>query len=301
MRYSFIILVSFFFGLRASCQDSIKVRATLISDKVFLEGWLEQFNTDKPMVLHFTIRDRRIVFNLPHSVQPGVYRLHLDSTNQRPFVDFIINGIEDEIVFDITLNNIGVRPAFNKSIENKVWYDYLKIASKYENRLDGLFNYLSVFHDKSIDRLVIKTYNKERKKYYKNFYKFCYENKSIWASLLVKNRPYYYSNLREKPVERDYIRRLFFWEGIDTSNPKLINTPLYGELIDLYFDMYFINSKERYTSAQKEYLVKKEIDDLIVKFSKNLVSKVFIRNYLKTYFIRLKNQNLIDYVHLKEG
>ena len=117
---------------------------------------------------------------------------------------------------------------------------------------------------------------------------------------MVKNRPYYYSNLRKEPVERDYIRRMFFWEGIDTSNPKLINTPLYGELIDLYFDMYFINSKEKYTSAQKEYLVKKEIDVLIEKFSKNLVSKAFIRNYLKAYFKRLKNQNLIDYVHQKE-
>jgi hypothetical protein len=104
-----------------------------------------------------------------------------------------------------------------------------------------------------------------------------------------------------KPLERDYIRRRFFWEGIETNNLKLINTPLYGELIELYFDSYFINPIETYTTAQKEFLLKQEIDILIDKFSSYDVSKDFIRSYLKGYFKSIEKQDLIDYVYQNEG
>ncbi len=299
MRYGFILVVSMLLGSRAIAQDSIRVQATLVTNKVFLKGWLEQFNTDKPMVLQFNIREGQVAFSLPASVQAGVYRMHLDTTNKKPFIDLIVDGIENKIVFDVLFNDLEARPVFHESIENQNWYNYLKSTTKQINRLDNLFQYLSVFHDKSIDKLVIKTYTIERDKYYKLFYKFCFDNTTTWASLLVENRPYYFSNLRKKPVERDYIRSRFFWEGIDTNNPKLINTPLYGELIELYFDKYFINPIENYTSGQKEYLLKKEMDILIEKFSNNHVSKAFIKNYLKVYFKRLGNQDLIDYVYKK--
>lgn len=302
MKYNFIFL---FFAIlscssvHSSTQDGIRVQVTLVSNKVFLEGWLEQFNTNNPMVLQFKIRERQVVFDLPLSVQPGVYRLHLDSTKKKPYIDFIVDGIENEIIFDITLNDFEVSPVFYVSDENKKWYNYLNSTKKQLNRLNSLFQYLSVFHDKSIDRLIIKAYTTERGRYYNLFSKFCRENGTTWAGMLVENRPYYFSNLRKKPLERDYIRRNFFWEGIATNNPKLINTPLYGELIELYFDRYFINPIENYTSAQKEFLLKKETDILIDKFSSNDVSKDFIRSYLRGYFKRIENKDLMDYVHQK--
>jgi hypothetical protein len=260
------------------------VQAKLVTNKVFVEGWLEQFNTVNPIVLQCKVKEKQIVFALPYSITPGVYRLHLDRTNQKPYVDLIIDGIESKIVFEIQLYGVDAMPVFQESIENTKWYDYIKKATQYVDRLNGLFNYLSVFHDQSIDRVVQQIYNRHRDKYYSLFSKFCTKNNTSWACLLVKNRPYYFSDLRNKPVERDFIRRNFFWEDIDTNNFKLINTPLYNELIKQYFETYFINSKESYTSVQKEYLINKEKDFLLEKFSNNLATKVFIKNYINDYF-----------------
>jgi hypothetical protein len=192
MKYNFIFLFFTIISCSSVCastQDGIRVKATLVSNKVFLEGWLEQFNTNKPMVLQFKIREGQVVFDLPFSVQPGVYRLHLDSTNKKNYIDFIVDGIENEIVFDIKLNDFEVRPVFYISDENIKWYNYLKSTKKHVSRLNSLFQYLSVFHNELIDRLVIKAYTTERSRYYNLFSKFCRENGTTWAGLLVENRP----------------------------------------------------------------------------------------------------------------
>ena len=302
MRFFAIFVIFLCYTRGYTCvQDSIRVQANIVKGKEFSSiGSLEQF-AFKRFKSKIKINRGKIAFALPSSVEPGVYRLHLDTLNTKPYIDIIIDGKEPYIIFDIDVFGFEVYPVFYKSIENLKWYMYLDKSKKMINRLDMLFNYLTIFHSKSdtTDRSIINVYQNERVKYYSLFNEFVKENHDRWCGLLVKNRPYYYSDLNKKPIERDFIRKNFFWEGIDTNDYRLINTPLYEELIYLYFEKYYLKPIETYSATQGDFNLKKGIDVALDKFSNNRETKIFIQNFLKLYFECLKRQDLVNYIKNK--
>lgn len=305
MKYSFIFLISVLLFPKsgiAIAQDSIRVHVNLLRDKTHLAGWLEQFGAEKSKVLEFKIQEGRVAFALPVSIVPGIYRLHLDLINKKPFVDIIIDGKESNITCDIKTYGFEVYPVFHESVENKNWYSYLDKSKMKIERLAILFNYLSMFHlnGYKTDRSITRIYQKERKRYYDLFEGFVEANKNKWCGLLVKNRPSYFSDLDKKPIARDFIRKNFYWEDIDTNNSDLIHTPLYEELINAYLIKYYVNPIETYSAEEKEYNLKKAIDILLDKFSNNDSTKKFIQSYLKEYFEGLKMQDFVNYVQQKE-
>lgn len=302
-RFYFLLLLLFFSKLSfAVANDSINVCGKFIRKNEFLTGRVCQFGIDKHCIANFQIKDDKFSFSLPSSTVPGVYRLHFDSLSEKPYVDIIIDGIEKSIVFDISIYGFNVFPIFHNSDENQNWYGYLEKSKKMIERLDVLFNYLSAFHLEkySTDRAVTRVYQKERKQYYNLFDEFVKTNEKRWCGLLVKNRPYYYSDLYNEPKERDFIRLNFYWEGIDTNNLKLINTPLYEELVDLYLEKY-LNPIESYNNAHKEYKLKKGLEVLIEKFSKEVELKQFIQDHLKEFFKRLGRQELVYFIEHKSS
>lgn len=304
MRVIYIFLIAGLFCSKVAyskTNDSITIQGTLLNNRGFLLGTVQQFGAKKHKIKEFKIKEGFFSFSLPSSIEPGVYRLQFDGTNKKPYVDLIVDGIEDSIVFNVSIYGLESHPVFQVSEENQNWYAYLEKAKIKVGRLNELFNYLSMYHkeESGVDRSVIRIYQKERKQYYALFDDFIKVNSKSWSGLLVQNIPHYFSNLKKEPVERDFIRRNFFWEGIDTNNYKLINTPVYSELIDLYLDKYYLNQRENYNTALKEYHFKKGIDILIEKFSNNPSTEKFIRAFLEDFFINLKRQDLVDYVRQK--
>ena len=304
MKYSFVFFIVLLLFPKCSlaiAQDSIRVQVNVLRDKTHSAGWLEQFGTEKSKILEFKIKEGRVAFALAVSIVPGVYRLHLDSIKKEPYIDLIIDGIETKIVCDVRLYGLETYPVFQESIENQNWYGYLDKSKINIERLDFLFNYLSSFHLEgyNTDRSVTRIYQKERKRYYALFNDFIEVNQNKWCALLVKNKPFYYSDLDKKPIVRDFIRKDFYWEDIDTNNSKLIQTPLYQELINTYLVKYYVNPMETYTAEQKEYNFRKAITILLDKFSLNLSSKKFIQEFLKEYFMKLKREDLVYFIEQK--
>jgi hypothetical protein len=282
--------------------DSINIRGNILNRNNIYTGSLWKFGIEKKEIMKFEIKNDFFSFSLPSSIEPGVYRLQLSDSIEKHYIDLIVDGIEKNIIFDIVLNvNTIASLEFKESIQNLNWYSYIKSTSKSINRLDKLHDYLSIFHDKKVDRYVIKTFINERDKYYNLFNKFVNDNKNNWSGLMVRNRPYYFSNLRKKPVLRDFIRKNYFWDDIDTNNPSLINSPLYGDLINIYLDKYYIHPQETYNKTQKDYNIKKAIDILLQKFSTNLVTKKFIVDYLLKYFNDLDMNEIINYINKKQS
>lgn len=299
----FFFVLFFVWGLSYSniiVNDSIRIQGKILNEKKLISGSFCRFAFDKNEILKFEIKNGLFTFLLPSNIEPGVYRLHLSESKVIFFIDLIVDGKEKNIIFDINLYVFESIAVFKESIQNFKWHNYLNSTIKRIKRLDALFNYLSTFHDKSIDRLVVKTYNKERDKYYDSFNKFINNNKNNWCGLMVRNRPYYFSNLRKKPILRDFIRKNHFWDDVDSNNPSLINSPLYGDLIDIYLDKYYIHPIETYTDTQKDYNFKKAIDILIEKFSNNLLTKKFIFEYLLNYFNNLDMNEMVEYINKKQ-
>ena len=282
--------------------DSIKIKGRILNKSKIYSGSLLKFGFEKKDIINFLLKNDSFTFSLPSSIEPGVYRLELSDSINKFYIDLIVDGIEKNIIFDFSTNvNSIASLEFKESIQNLNWYNYNKNSSKITNRLDMLFDYLSIFHDKKVDRYVIKTFKNERDKYYNLFNKFVNDNKNNWSGLIVKNRPLYYSNLRKKPILRDFIRKNYFWDDIDTNNPSLINSPIYGDLIDIYLDKFYIHPQETYSKAQKDYNIKKAIDIVIQKFSSNLLTKKFIIEYLVKYFRGMQMNEFVNYINIKQS
>jgi hypothetical protein len=97
--------------------------------------------------------------------------LRFDLSNERPYVDLIINGVEINIVFDVELNVLIATPVFYDSKENLNLYCYIEKSKNKIGRLNVLFNYFSVNYDSenNSDKSISHIYQKERKQFYKIF------------------------------------------------------------------------------------------------------------------------------------
>lgn len=203
INYFFLILLLFCSKLSYSeASDSIRIQRYFSRKSELTYGILQQFGVKKKNIKEFEIKDGTFSFTLPSSIEPGIYRLRFDLSDERPFVDLIINGVENNIVFDVELNILNATPLFYNPKENLNWYSYIEKSKNKIRRLDVLFNYLSVYYDSenNSDKSIRRIYQKERRQYYKIFDDFVKANSNNWCGLLDANRPCYYSNLREKPI-----------------------------------------------------------------------------------------------------
>lgn len=271
--------------------DSIQVSGQfLILKSEFVSGNLYQFKSQKN-IKSFKIVNGNFSFQLPSTIEPGVYRLYYEGEVNHSHTDIIIDGKETLVSFELKYLGTNSYPDFKKSDENKKWYAYLQEAHSRVARLNHLFDYLSNFSHQVTGKQITTIYQIERRKYYKLFNGFVKNNATSWASLVVTNTPYYFSNLKKEPVVRDFIRLNFFWEGIDTSNLKLINTPVYSEHIENYLNSV-IKTSEKATITFKEYQLKKAIDVVIEQFSKSSVTRRYAVDCLTTYFNKLGGLNM---------
>lgn len=286
----------------SNTNDSISVRGCFLMKEIqtnSCKGVLYQFKSKKQL-LSFDIEKGNFDFKLPLPIEPGVYRLQYGEGLNHSYTDLIIDGKETEIRFELRFINDG-DPIFLESSENQKWYNYLKDTHARTERLTSLFDYLSNFSDQVSGKQILKIYQKERRNYYKLFSDFVKNNTCTWAGLLVANKPYYFSDLKKKPVLRDFIRINYYWEDIDTTNPCLINSPIYIEHIDSYLNK-IISQTVIDNALSKEYKLKSAIDLVIEKFSNNISTKKFAIECLKNYFVKPIDgmDNLKSYVAQKE-
>jgi hypothetical protein len=94
---------------------------------------------------------------------------------------------------------------------------------------------------------------------------------------MVTNQPYYFSGPKIVPTLRDFVQRGHYWEGINTNDPKLINSPLYPTLIDKYLDF---DKVKDYNALELEDYFNRSATVIMEKFSHNKETESF-KAYLK--------------------
>lgn len=216
--------------------------------------------------------------SLPATIAPGVYRLQYNLDCGQQFVDIIINGRDQEISF--ILNGIREFPVIVESEENKAWSSYLRQNRTQVSKLEFLYNFLSFYpaSEDEVAQRVTEAVSLERNKYYTNFDKFVKNNKGSWAEKIVSNQPYYFSDPTVVSTRRDFVRHDYYWDGINTNNPELLNSPLYSTLIDNYIDFH---STGDYTESELECYFNRSVAVIMEKFSHNVSMKFFATDYLK--------------------
>jgi thiol-disulfide isomerase/thioredoxin len=185
-------------------------------------------------------------------------------------------------------------------VQNKKWYDYQAKTQKQLQKIELISQFINQYPTRK-DIIVAQTktaYAKEKAVYKTNLTNFITKNKNLWAAEMVANNPVYFPDPTEHPVAQDYNRRNNFWKNINTTNPKLLNTPIYTEHI-LNYLRFYMNPEMKFTETEMETGFKKSVDTIMQKFSGNEETKKFAIKYLQLGFKEIGQEKVLQYIDEK--
>jgi len=212
----------------------------------------------------------------------GVYRLQYGKI-LNDHIDIIINNSEKVIYFEMDTEAQNELPNFISSEENKKWYAYQK-----ESRLQ-----LKKISE-SQDRAIIE---KESAVFYKKLNSFLKSNKGTWAGEMVKNMQHRFD---EQQLKNQSYRENHFWDGIDTSNPKLLSSPLYVDHIFNYVK-YYMDPKNGFSEEERTDHFISGAKVIMEKFGKNQETQKFALQYLSLGFKQIGEEIALQFLDENYG
>ncbi len=300
-----LLLLVFLLGITFLCraQDSIRISGQLLNNTRFAKIVVKKFNVGNFGIGAVSIKeDGTFSINAPKGIAPGIYRLEYGQIDPNEYVDVILDGKETEIHFTLELNKpLETRiPEFTKSNENKNWYQYQKERKILLQKIQSLQQVVASYPittDKIIQQ-VVEVIKQEKSNYYKQESLFLRQNAQTWASKMVANKPYYFTNPKDDLRLQVFQIKEHYWDNITTNNPELINTPLYTEHI-LEYLKYYMNPDMHFSEEEMNDGFIKSVDIIIQKFSGNDDTKKFAIQYLQMGFKELGNEKVLQYIDEK--
>jgi thiol-disulfide isomerase/thioredoxin len=297
-----ILLLLLFSCFFTQAQDSIVIQGKLEHNTRFAKVVIKKFGIGIFDIAAVPIKEGSFSIKAPINLEAGVYRLHYSQDNLNEYVDVIINGKEKNISFSLDLLEAPEirKPFFNASLENQNWYTYQSQSQVQLQKIEALKSSLSLYPN-TTDKIVLQIKNavlQEQLNYKKQESVFIKNNPNSWAILMVQNNPYYFTNPKEDWRIQDFDRRTHFWEGIDTNNPKLINSPLYTNHI-LNYLKYYMNPEMHFSEDEMNEGFKKSVDTIMQRFGSNYDTKKFALQYLQLGFKEIGNEKVLQYIDEK--
>jgi thiol-disulfide isomerase/thioredoxin len=294
---TFLALFVFF---QSQAQESIVIKGELKNNSRFAKMVVSKFGVGSLPITAVPIQNGKFSVSAPMDIEPGIYRFQYSQT-ANDYVDLIINGKEKEIEFSIDLLSIENKsPQFTKSKENKMWYGYLAQSQKQLQKIELLNQFLGAYPSVK-DKIVVQgsqALSIEKVNYVKQKNLFLKQNATTWAALIVKNKPYYFTNAKDDWRIQNLEKQTHYWDQINTTNPKLINTPLYVELI-LEYLKYYMNPEMNFSETEMNEGFKKCVDTIMAKFSGNKDTEKFALKYLQLGFKEIDKSEVLQYIDQK--
>lgn len=297
MKKTLLIVFLIICGTIATAQDSIRITGHFINNTRFAKVVVQKYQVGTVNVTAVPIEEGKFTITAPANLEPGVYKLQYSQSSLYDYVEVIINGKEKEIALSMDVLHPERPVTFTASEENKKWVGYKNEQAAQLQNIDAINQLLTNYSHKNakIVKQGIKALVKLQKEYNQHQQDFIKINANTWAAAMVQNRPQYFTNPLNSLEEQNQNRRLHFWEGINTANPKLINTPLYTEHILNYLQEY-INPQKEFTTEELEQGLKRGVDTIMQKFGANDITEKFALNYLQLGFKELGNETLLQYL-----
>jgi len=299
MKLKTVLLFLFMASTSFAQTDSIVISGHLKNNTRFAKVVVKKFGVGSFDIAAVAIKDEKFTLTAPANIEAGVYRFQYSQNSLSDYVDVIINGKEKNITFELdVLQPIESRiPTFTASDENIKWYAYVAQSNKQLQKIEVLNQVLAQYPNATdkIVQQVEQAIKKEKKKFHSAFEVFCKTNAATWAGAMVQNKPVYFANPKQDFRLQDFERRAHFWDNITTTNPKLLNTPLYTEHI-LNYLRYYMNPEMQFGENEMNEGFIKSVNTTMQKFSGNDETKKFAVKYLQLGFKEIGNEKVLQYI-----
>jgi thiol-disulfide isomerase/thioredoxin len=302
-KYIFVHFIFFLGSYLCTAQDSIRICGQLLNNSRFAKVIVKKFNIGNYDIAAVPINeDGSFSITAPKDIQSGVYRFQYSQSTENEYVDVILDGREAEIHFTLDLN-IPIEnriPLFSQSIENRNWYTYQTARRIIIQKIQALQQLVALYptpNDKIVQQ-VQDALATEQKEYYHQEAFFLNQNNNTWASKMIANTPYYFTNPKDDWRLQDFEKREHYWDKISTTAPELINSPLYTERI-LEYLKYYMNPAMKFSEEDMNEGFIKSVDIIIQKFSGNVTTKKFAIQYLQLGFKEIGNEKVLQYIDEK--
>jgi thiol-disulfide isomerase/thioredoxin len=297
--FTFHFLLTSFFSF---AQDSICISGQLHGNTRFAKVVIKKFNIGSFDIAAVPIKEGRFQITAPANLEAGVYRFQYSQSSLSEYVDIIIDGKEKEIRFTLNLNEPieNRKPVFTQSEQNKKWYHYKAQQDRQLQKIGALQNALALYpdgKDKIIGQLQ-KAIAKEQKNQSNSYLKFIKDNQGTWVGNMVANKPVYFTNPKDDWRLQDFKKKERFWDNINTTNPELINSPLYTEHI-LEYLKYYMNPEMQFGEDEMNEGFKKSVDTIMQRFGGNPKTQEFALKYLQLGFKEIGNEKVLQYIDEK--
>ena len=235
------------------------------------------------LIFKTLLKNQKCSFQIPEKFTDGIYNLRINFPNTNSKLnnvmsfDIIIDQSENDITIDYYYDKKDF-PNFKYSEINKNWYSYLMQQDKILKELKMISNNSFVSNNK-LPNENIYTIKDKLSKLKLNFLS---QNFNFWSANSVKYSRFEFSSSEEMFTEDN------FWNDVDTSNSKLINSPIYQNIIQKHTFIFSLKDKSILN-------YKLNFDILIKRFSENDLIKHWVIDYLKQGVYQLGNKELKDY------
>jgi thiol-disulfide isomerase/thioredoxin len=285
-------------------QDSIRISGQLHNNTRFAKVVIQKFGIGVFDIAAVPIEKETGKFSItaPMDVEPGIYRFRYSQTGEGDYVDVIINGKEKDISFSLDASqDLGKRNlVFNSSEENIAWINFLKTQQDAYYAIQVKQQFLSSYpNNKDKSYLFIKSeYEADKKLFKKSEEEFIKKTPFYWAKNLACFNSIYFTD----PIQNVRLQMFYthesFWEGKPTTEPLLLNTPLYTDAI-LNYLQYYMNPEMEFGEEEQNNGFKKCVDTILQRFGKNDQTKEFAIKYLQMGFKEIGNEDVLQYLDEK--
>jgi thiol-disulfide isomerase/thioredoxin len=289
--FHFLLSTSFSFA-----QDSIRISGQLLNNTRFAKVVVSKFGVGSFPIAAVPIQEEKFSLTAPGDIEPGVYRFQYSQTASE-YVDVIINGKEKEIAFSVDVVSENKVLEFSQSKENQLWYNYQNQSQVQLQKIEML-NQFAAMYPSATDKIVTqatKALALEKENYTSQKDIFLKNNSTTLAALMEQNRSYYFTNPKDDWRIQNYDKHQHFWDNVNTTNPELINTPLYTELI-LEYLKYYLNPEMQFSEEEMNQGLKKCVNTIMQNFSGNEKTQKFALHYMQLGFKEIGNEEVLQYL-----
>lgn len=189
-------------------------------------------------------------FEIKKEYPPGVYKLRI---NNRKRIDFVINKEDVDFITTYVYPVQNMKIIF--SVENEVYYDFIKAKNEHKNRLNDLRGVVRHYNEGDPFLNLVKEEIVNKIKQYEQFKtELVMKNPETFSSKLISLETFQIPKKIKTETEILQYKKEHFWDNKNLNDEILLNSTQIPIMLGKYFTLYFDTSfsMEQYQNAYIE-------------------------------------------------